>query len=211
MAQGLNALSRRKSTETTPTICGHSFTHDGFGNRINQTLTKGSGPPHSVAIDATAFRHQAWPIPLPYSNVASLNPVQRRDQSPADIEKIFEDNKRTVGIRFFSVVDRTAMSTLSVYFEESVRRGAPLLAQAVRAGRPERRYELRKARITGWSFAPSEQQAQSQTVKPTSKIFVCPSDAGVGRLAEIPRSFWPAREGGIAIETLEFAHEGLQL
>ena len=44
------------STETTPTICGHSFTYDGFGNRTNQTLTKGSGPTHSVAIDATTNR-----------------------------------------------------------------------------------------------------------------------------------------------------------
>jgi RHS repeat-associated protein len=40
----------------TPLPWGLSFSYDGFGNRTNQTVTKGSGPSHSVAIDPATNR-----------------------------------------------------------------------------------------------------------------------------------------------------------
>jgi hypothetical protein len=56
VAQGFDVSSSRIRTETTRTSWGHSFAHDGHGNRTVQTITKGSGPSHRVTIDATAYR-----------------------------------------------------------------------------------------------------------------------------------------------------------
>lgn len=153
----------------------------------------------------------APPIPMPYPTVGAVQePLRSSEASPAELDKIFEDNSRTVGIRAVSIFDRMAMSILFAYYRESLSRGAPFLPLAIRAGSPERRYALRHARIVGWLFSPVEREAESRTVKPTQlKIFVCPSDSGGHGLGEVPRSFWPAREGGIAIETLEITHEGL--
>jgi hypothetical protein len=51
-----DSLNRLLSAATTGPQWGLSFTYDGFGNRTNQTVTKGSGPTHSVAIDPATNR-----------------------------------------------------------------------------------------------------------------------------------------------------------
>ncbi len=51
-----DALNRLATAETTGPQWGLQFSYDGFGNRTNQTVTKGSGPTHSVAIDAGTNR-----------------------------------------------------------------------------------------------------------------------------------------------------------
>jgi RHS repeat-associated protein len=51
-----DTLNRLISAATTGPQWGLSFTYDGFGNRTNQTVTKGSGPSHSVAIDPATNR-----------------------------------------------------------------------------------------------------------------------------------------------------------
>ncbi len=51
-----DALNRLATAQTTGPQWGLAWAYDGFGNRTNQTVTKGSGPTHSVAIDASTNR-----------------------------------------------------------------------------------------------------------------------------------------------------------
>jgi RHS repeat-associated protein len=51
-----DSLNRLLTAATTGPQWGLSFTYDGFGNRTNQSVTKGSGPTHSVAIDPATNR-----------------------------------------------------------------------------------------------------------------------------------------------------------
>jgi YD repeat-containing protein len=51
-----DSLNRLLTAATTGPQWGLSFTYDGFGNRTNQAVTKGSGPTHSVAIDPATNR-----------------------------------------------------------------------------------------------------------------------------------------------------------
>lgn len=51
-----DALQRLVSAETVSNAWGLAWSYDGFGNRTNQTVTKGSAPMHSVAIDAATNR-----------------------------------------------------------------------------------------------------------------------------------------------------------
>jgi len=51
-----DSLNRLITAATTGPQWGLSFTYDGFGNRTNQTVTKGSGPSNTVAISGTTNR-----------------------------------------------------------------------------------------------------------------------------------------------------------
>jgi YD repeat-containing protein len=51
-----DALRRLTSAATTGAEWGLSFTYDGFGNLTQQTVTKGSAPPLSVAVNASTNR-----------------------------------------------------------------------------------------------------------------------------------------------------------
>ncbi|MCZ2155772.1 MAG: hypothetical protein LC114_18045 [Bryobacterales bacterium] len=51
-----DALQRLVSAETASNAWGLAWSYDGFGNRTNQSVTKGSAPMHSVAIDAATNR-----------------------------------------------------------------------------------------------------------------------------------------------------------
>ncbi|MDO8941627.1 MAG: RHS repeat-associated core domain-containing protein, partial [Desulfobacterales bacterium] len=64
VAYQYDALGRLASAVTTGPEWGLSFTYDGFGNKTQQTVTKGTGPSHSFAVSAatnrlTAFGHDA--------------------------------------------------------------------------------------------------------------------------------------------------------
>ena len=51
-----DSLGRLTSAATTGTQWGLSFTYDGFGNKTQQTVTKGTGPSHSYSVDAATNR-----------------------------------------------------------------------------------------------------------------------------------------------------------
>ncbi|MDZ7637654.1 MAG: RHS repeat-associated core domain-containing protein [Bryobacterales bacterium] len=51
-----NRLNHLIRAETTSPRWGLQFSYDGFGNRTNQTVTKGTGPNHSVTIQAATNR-----------------------------------------------------------------------------------------------------------------------------------------------------------
>jgi len=49
-------LNRLLTASTTSTAWGLSFGYDGFGNKLSQTVTKGSAPPMNVTVDAATNR-----------------------------------------------------------------------------------------------------------------------------------------------------------
>ena len=49
-------LGRLSTAATTDTAWGLSWTFDGFGNRLQQSVTKGEAPVHSVAVDGLTNR-----------------------------------------------------------------------------------------------------------------------------------------------------------
>jgi RHS repeat-associated protein len=51
-----DALNRLIAAYTTGSTYGLSFTYDGFGNKTAQSLTKGSAPVHSFAVDGSTNR-----------------------------------------------------------------------------------------------------------------------------------------------------------
>ena len=51
-----DSLGRLISAATTGPEWGLSFSYDGFGNKTQQTVTKGTGPSHSYAVDAATNR-----------------------------------------------------------------------------------------------------------------------------------------------------------
>ncbi|MBL0155496.1 MAG: hypothetical protein IPP47_00015 [Bryobacterales bacterium] len=51
-----DALGRLSSAATTGPDWGLSFSYDGFGNKTQQTVTKGTGPSHSYAVDPLTNR-----------------------------------------------------------------------------------------------------------------------------------------------------------
>jgi RHS repeat-associated protein len=51
-----DSLNRLISAATTGPQWGLSFGYDGFGNRLNQTVTKGSAPSNSVSVNASTNR-----------------------------------------------------------------------------------------------------------------------------------------------------------
>src|SRR5436189_1268377 len=51
-----DALNRLIASSTTDPSWGLSFGYDGFGNRLSQTLTKGSGPTVSLSVNAASNR-----------------------------------------------------------------------------------------------------------------------------------------------------------
>jgi len=51
-----DSLSRLATAATTSTAWGLSFGYDGFGNKLSQTVTKGSAPAMSITVDASTNR-----------------------------------------------------------------------------------------------------------------------------------------------------------
>ncbi|MGH9632261.1 MAG: RHS repeat-associated core domain-containing protein [Bryobacteraceae bacterium] len=53
-------LQRLVSAATTGPEWGLSFSYDGFGTKLAQTITKGTAPPHSVVVNAANNRIAGW-------------------------------------------------------------------------------------------------------------------------------------------------------
>ena len=60
VAYGYDSLARLTSASTVGPQWGLSWTFDGFGNRLQQNITKGTAPPSSVLVDPLTNRVQSW-------------------------------------------------------------------------------------------------------------------------------------------------------
>ena len=57
---GYDSLARLTSASTVGPQWGLAWTFDGFGNRLQQNITKGTAPPSSILVDPATNRVQSW-------------------------------------------------------------------------------------------------------------------------------------------------------